>query len=37
MAVIYRNWDRMAEDRRRATLDGAAAFLSRLDGARPQK
>jgi deoxyribodipyrimidine photolyase-related protein len=31
MAQMYRTWDRMAEDRRAAVLEGAARFLARLD------
>ena len=31
MAQMYRTWDKMAEDRRAAVLQGAARFLARLD------
>ncbi|WP_416915517.1 MAG: cryptochrome/photolyase family protein [Roseicyclus sp.] len=35
MAQMYRTWMRMSEDKRKATLDSAEAFLGRLDrGAR---
>jgi deoxyribodipyrimidine photolyase-related protein len=31
MAQMYRTWDRMGDDKRKAALDSAVAFLARLD------
>ncbi len=31
MAQMYRTWDRMGDDKRKAALDSAEAFLARLD------
>lgn len=31
MAQMYRTWDRMGDDKRKAALDSAEAFLTRLD------
>lgn len=35
MAQMYRTWDRMEEGHRRAVLDGAEAFLARMEAGEP--
>ncbi len=35
MAQMYATWDRMTPERRAAVLEGAAAFLARLDAGEP--